>query len=302
MKISRQTREIINIVLFFLVIGVSLTAFVIYPLNKTADLYARSNIDDYNADSTVINDPAPYTDSMFVIDTFRVESDGLTTLAVIQLQGIDSGWAASRGTVMLLPSENSTRDEFVEMADLLIDSGFSVVTMDLRATGRSTATYHGEGRSEAGDLTAVIHYLTLREIIHQPFTVVGFSLGGDAAILAAEENDIISKVIAIEPYLTTRRLQDKLKEKHDMYWFPFYRTVMLFWYEIRSGYAPPYRDLEDIQAVSCETFAFFAQEQSEVKEINSLEKISNPDLLHIGTTPSDNQEIVSEIISIICSQ
>ncbi|MDF1544040.1 MAG: alpha/beta fold hydrolase [bacterium] len=299
MKISRQTREIINIVLFFLVVGLLLTAFVIYPLNKTADLYARANIDEYNADSTIINDPAPYADSAFVIDTFQVESDGLTTLAVLHLKGIDSGWTVSRGTVMLLPSEDSTRDEFLEMASQLIDSGFSVIAMDLRATGRSGSAYHGEGYSESEDLSSVIHFLSLRELIHAPFTVVGFSLGGDASILAAHENEIIDRVIAIEPNLTTRRRQDRLKEKYDMYWLPFYRTVMWFWYGIRSGYAPPYRDLKDIKAVACQTYIIMEAESQQDEEVVTIRELSDKGKLSIA--PPDVESVQNQVLELIFS-
>ena len=51
MKLSRQTREIINIVIFLVVVGLLLTFYVIYPLNRTKAIMGRTGLDDYDTDS-----------------------------------------------------------------------------------------------------------------------------------------------------------------------------------------------------------------------------------------------------------
>ena len=300
MKISRQTREIINIVLFFIVAGMLLVTYVIYPLNRTADLYERPDTENYDADSLVINDATAFIKAGLAADTFRVESDGLANLAVVMVAGFHSDWHGAKGTVILLPSENANRDSLIDLATMLVDSGFNVIAMDLRATGRSTGTYKGDGSFEASDLTAVIHYLALREFIVEPLTVVGFSLGADAALLAAHDNEIINRVIAVEPYLTTLRMQDMLKDKFEMYWFPFYRTVMWFWYEIRSGYAPPYRKLEDLKAVPCQTFLFVAKDHQASEEVLKLQELSNSSDLHVEQANQEMKQDIQDILSIIC--
>ncbi|NOY88627.1 MAG: hypothetical protein GXO93_04445, partial [FCB group bacterium] len=76
MKLSRQTKEIIQTVIFLLVIALLVFAYIIYPLNRTKHMLARKNIDSFSNDSLVLNDPTVFTDSGLVVDTFRVEADG----------------------------------------------------------------------------------------------------------------------------------------------------------------------------------------------------------------------------------
>jgi hypothetical protein len=82
-RISRQTREIINIVVFLIVVGGLLYFYVIYPLGQSKALMGRQNLDDYDEDSVLVNDAAAYIEAGLKPDTFRVESDGLTTLACL---------------------------------------------------------------------------------------------------------------------------------------------------------------------------------------------------------------------------
>ena len=43
------------------------------------------------------------------------------------------------------------------------------------------------------------------------------------------------------------------KIKHNSIWFPFYNSVMYWWYDKNAGYAPPYIEVENLQAVTCQT-------------------------------------------------
>ena len=72
-KISRQVREIINIVLFFVIIGVVITAYVIYPLNRTKNTMGRADMGEFNFDSLPANDPSPFFGAGLAADTFRLE-------------------------------------------------------------------------------------------------------------------------------------------------------------------------------------------------------------------------------------
>jgi hypothetical protein len=64
MKISRQTREIINMVIFVLVAALLIVTYVVYPLNRTKAIMGRYNLDDYNEDSLAVNDPAVWTEAL----------------------------------------------------------------------------------------------------------------------------------------------------------------------------------------------------------------------------------------------
>lgn len=304
MKLSRQTREIINIVIFFLVLGILLTFYVIYPLNRTKAALARpeTELPDDLADSlgdTVIfaNDPGPYLDAGLAVDTFRVESDGLTTLSCLYLAPDSTIPADSiRGTVLLIPPEWTDRTAMIPLASALHDSGFAVVTYDQRAMGGSTGEYHGEGRYEATDLEALLAWLEIRNRLAHPLTVVGAGLGAEAALLAAREEGRIDYVIAWYPYLTTTNWLDDLADRNGWLWFPFRRTVMWFWYELRSGYAAPYRDLDRITEVGCPTL-LVAQNIDDSEAIERLREVSPDHMLR--TTTSENRNFETGLDTII---
>ena len=299
MKLSRQVREIINIVVFLLILGIILTLYVIYPLTRTKDAMARADIDrlsdDDDSDSLsdslmVVNDPAAFVEAGLFVDTFRVEADGLTQLSCVFIKPDSTGPIDSaRGTVFLVPPEWSDRTAMIPLAEALIDSGYNVVTYDQRATGGSTGKYHGEGRYEASDLEALLAWLELRNRLVHPLTVVGGGLGGDAALLAAREEGRIDYVIAWHPYLTTTGWLDGLAERKGWLWFPFRRTVMWFWYNLRSGYAAPYREMDQINEVGCPTLVV-EPTSGDSEAIERLREVSPEHLLTIKTTESKDFE------------
>ncbi|MDH4157736.1 MAG: alpha/beta hydrolase [candidate division Zixibacteria bacterium] len=296
-RISRQTREIINIVVFLVVVGALLYFYVIYPLGKSKTLLGRQNLDAYDDDSVLVNDATTYIEAGLAPDTFRVESDGLTTLACLYAAPENDSLPAPRGTVLLVHDEFGDRDSVAGLASLLIDSGFAVIAYDQRSSGRSTGKYHGEGGYEAEDMVALVSYLELREKIVHPLTVVGFSLGGDAALLASLEETRIDRVLAVNPFLSTQRLMVRLTDTHNLLWFPFRKTILWWWYDIRSSYAAPFRTIDDIEPVACPTVLFLPQENIDDQEVVRLKEQSDPELLEIKTPLPDERAILKVIAS-----
>jgi len=294
-------KEIIQTVAVLLVVAILVIVYVIYPLNRVKALMGRVDLDDYSADSLVPNDPAAYIEIGLAADTFQVETDGLTTVACLYMAPSGDSAAPIRGTVLLVHEEGSDRDAMAPLAKLLVDSGFAVVAFDQRASGRSTGKYRGEGQYEASDIVEVIRYLDLRDRVIHPVLAVGFSLGGDAALLAALSERRIDGVVATNPCLTTQRLLDVLRKKHDMYWFPFFRTVMWWWYGIRSSYAASYRNLDDIKGVACRTLLLTTPEEAASREVKRLKELSSLDLLECKMIPGTQEELYSEIIAFASS-
>ncbi len=299
MKISRQTREIINIIVFVVVVAVLIITYVAYPLNRTKAMMGRPNVDDYDADSVIVNNDSLWINAGFAPDTFRVESDGLTTLACLQIWPDSGLFDTIAGTVMLLHAEGHDRDSMLSLARYLTDSGFSVIAYDQRACGRSSGKYRGEGQLEANDAIVMVPYLELRGRIAPPLAIVGFSYGGDAAMLAAQEDRRIDRVAAIEPFVTTRRMQDMQKIEYDTYWFPFYRTLMWWWYNIRSSYAEEYRDVEHIEGVAGRTLALIPTDLQADREVTTLIEQSDAALLTVKALPVDQDALFAEILAFL---
>ncbi len=295
-RMSQTVKEILQLVLFLLIIGVLLTFLVIYPLNRTKAIMARDDIDDFNVDSLPLNDPALFVQAGLFADTFTVEPDAVTSLACLYLTKARGGADSVRGTAILLHDERLDRTSMLQLSSVLADSGFAVVVYDQRATGLSGSKYHGDGQLEATDLEEVIPYLEIRERAIRPIWIVGRSLGADAGLLAALEEERIEGVVAIDPYLTTTRMLDSLRTEHETLWIPFFRTIFWWWYEIRSSYAVPYRTTDDIRAVRCRTLVLTSPDRLNDVEILRLKELSEASTLEIETLPSDDATLIDTIV------
>ena len=306
MKISRQTREIINIVIFVLGVAAVVLTYVVYPLNRTDAIMGRPNLDDYTEDSTAINDPTIWAEAGLLVDTMTVEADGLTNIAclyawptgdaLVDSTTVPPSIDSLAGTAILLHPNSHDRDSMLTLVTAFLGEGFSVAVYDQRAAGRSSGLYRGEGQYESNDLQAIIAYLDLRGKIAHPCVVVGFETGADAALLAAQEAQRIDVVAAVSPYLSTRHMQDVLKKKHDTYWFPFYRTIMWFWYDIQSSYSAPYRNIEHIQALVKPALVLATTDAIQSDEYSKLVELSEPDLLSIRELPTDPGRVIEVIL------
>ncbi len=299
MKISRTMREVINTVIFLLAVALVVTVYIVYPLTRSRVQMVRTDIEEYSEDSTAVNDPDAWVEAGFMPDTFRVESDGLTTLAGLYASPDTAVIDSIRGTVFLLHGFDDTRDNMIPLAKMFSDFGYRIVAYDQRAAGRSTGKYHGEGWYEGQDLGAVISHLEIRSMIVHPLIVVGRDLGGDAGILAALDEERINMVAAVDPYLSTIRLQDRLKEKHDAYWFPFYRTIMWWWYNMRSSYAAPYRETEQLEAVPCPTVLFLSEDANESPEVKRLMELSEEGMLSIEPLPANDEALFEQLMGFV---
>jgi pimeloyl-ACP methyl ester carboxylesterase len=95
----------------------------------------------------------------------------------------DVGGNVNATPVVLMHGGGQTRNAWADAAAALIDSGFHVVSLDLRGHGASDWASDGDYRLDAfiADLTAVIATLP------SPPALVGASLGGIVSLLAAAE-------------------------------------------------------------------------------------------------------------------
>lgn len=157
----------------------------------------------------------------------------------ISFKGTDSkiilkGWLfqsnKSDKAVIMVHSYGSNRLEFgIETVDLIkefLNKGYTVFTFDLRNSGESGGKDCSFGYNEKEDVKAAIKYVSSQGAKH--ITLMGFSTGASAAILAAAESDRVDAVIADSPYsdLHTYFLEN-LDKWTNMPAFPFNRTITL---------------------------------------------------------------------------
>lgn len=296
-KISPLIKEILNTALVLIIVGVLVTAFVIYPLDESKAILGRADLDDYNPDSTVVNDPTAFVEAGLQVDTFSIETDGLTTLAAVYVNPAPTDSATEPGgTTILLHQEQTNRESLIPLAAQLSEKGLAVMVYDQRASSRSTGKYHGDGSLESGDLEAVIAFLDLRGLAPHPLTVIGFSVGAEAALLAAGEESRIDRVAAVDPYLSSERMMNILRQRHDLYWFPFSTSIIWWWYGIRSGYALNFRTSADITGVDNPTLVLLPEDALSSPEVARLKELSPAELLTIQTIPSDTAALETRLV------
>ncbi len=251
-KMSQNVKEIIQVVVFVIVVVGLILVFVTYPLTRTKAYLGRPDMSTYQADSTRPNDVSAFLPLGAAIDTFRVDADGLTDLACIYLAPQPTSdtlgqTATPRGTAILLHADGADRTSMIPLAKALLDSGWAVCLYDQRASGISTAAYRSDGEYEGGDLNEVLAYLRIRDRLRRPLVAVGRQTGADAVLLVSAEEEHFDAVVAVQPYITSDRWLSVLMKEHGMFWIPFPHTLFKFWYELRSGYAPQYRSIETLR-------------------------------------------------------
>jgi pimeloyl-ACP methyl ester carboxylesterase len=300
-KKNQTLKEISQIVVFLLVVGILTFAFVIYPLGQTKTIMGRENIDEYNPDSVLVNDPAAFLEAGLAVDTFRVEADGLTTLACVylkpQLQAAEGAEVSCRGTVILVHSEGADRNSMVPLAQAFLAEGCQVVAYDQRAAGLSTGLYRGDGQYEAEDLVQLISHMEIHEWLTPPVTVIGARLGAETGLLAAAMEPRINAVAAITPYLSTTRMIDAYRAQYDTYWLPFFRTLFWWWYNTRSSYAAEYRETDAVAGVSCRTLILADDSALTTPEFQLIRERSDEGRLVVEPAPDEIPALQNRLVS-----
>lgn len=127
----------------------------------------------------VIGDPP----AAFPAEAVSLESDSGATIAGWHLVG-----KPGRGVVILVHGIGANRLGLLHRAELIQQAGFSTLLIDLRCHGESKSNEADAkvtlGYEERHDVKAAVEYAR-RQHPGEPIGVVGFSLGGAAAVLGS---------------------------------------------------------------------------------------------------------------------
>ena len=103
---------------------------------------------------------------------------------------------ARKTTIVLANGYGDTEQQMLPIADFLHKAGFSVFTYDMRARGRSGGEYVTLGVLEQKDLISTVDYVANRgDVAGGRIGVLGISMGGATAILAAAQDQKIKAVV-----------------------------------------------------------------------------------------------------------
>jgi alpha-beta hydrolase superfamily lysophospholipase len=126
------------------------------------------------------------------------------------------GWLSrapsARGSLLLLPGVRANRLSMVRRAEFLREAGYSTLLIDFQATGESDGEVITFGWRERFDVLAAVQYLKTR-MPGQPVGIIGVSLGGAAATLAASSLHVNAAVLeAVYPSID-RALVNRLETR-----------------------------------------------------------------------------------------
>lgn len=116
-----------------------------------------------------------------------------------------SGWyipSRNRAAVILLHGYGANRLEMLTRAEFLARHGYGVLLYDLRGHGESGGTLRTNGWLDVKDVTAALGFLHNQEDIDlDRIGILGFSVGGQVALRAAAQNELLRAVVADGPSL-----------------------------------------------------------------------------------------------------
>ena len=108
---------------------------------------------------------------------------------------------APRGTVVLLHGWMMNGDSMLPWSLQLAESGYRVITIDLRNHGHSGAGPSGYGTFESDDVVDVIAALRARGEVTGPLYLFGVSYGAATALFTADKlGDQVTGVVAMESF------------------------------------------------------------------------------------------------------
>ncbi len=101
----------------------------------------------------------------------------------------------SRGTVVIAPGGDHTRQVMLSRAAFLVHGGYNVLDIDLRGHGESSGRVISTGLLERNDVLGAIRYVRSRGE-GGPIVLMGVCLGGVASLFAAAESPEVTAVIS----------------------------------------------------------------------------------------------------------
>ncbi len=294
---SKKTKEIVKTTTVLVLVVLIITFYAIYPLIMVPDIISRSDKNNTdNAENSQQNDPTIFIEAGLNPDTLTILTNDNIKLACLYFKPDSLDITPSKGTVILLHSDDTDRTAIIPYISPLLDSGLIVIAYDQRACGLSSGSYHFAGDYEADDLVDLIAYLNIHEMLTSPIIAVGFNLGADAVIGASREESRISAVIASDPYLSSSRWIAKRKEIFELLSIPLNNMTYYWWFQKLTGYPFDRTFAADLQPIETKTTIFVPDNEIETEEVIKLKEISQPEFLTISSMSVDNNELQDAVL------
>jgi hypothetical protein len=300
---SKKTKEIVQTSTVITVVVLFIIFYVIYPLIVIPKMTARPDRDKFDdSDFILPNDPSFFTQLGLMPDTFAVMSNDNIHLAALYFSPAQTD-SAPKGTAIILHPDDTDRTAIADLIQPILDSGLAVVIYDQRASGKSGGKYHFGGNLEADDLTELISWLSIHGRLPSPVAVIGFETGADAAINAARIENRISKVIAIDPCLTTSKWMNRRMDRYGALPILLPTMTYFWWYQKICSYPDSRTGVDDIKPLETSTLIIYgSQGDLTGPEITKLRTVSPSDKIQVLLSPPTKEELFQLIAGAVGSK
>src|SRR3989344_7078627 len=135
-----------------------------------------------------------------------------------------------KGTIILAHGWAGSKEGLLDYASFLNKNRYNTLLFDFRGFGESEGDYTSLGYYEKYDILGGVDYLKSRNDIYlQNLGGYGFSMGGAALVLAAENNEEINAIILDSTYTTAHQnIAMRFKEVYGFPKFPFATSLTFF--------------------------------------------------------------------------
>lgn len=217
----------------WLIYGLVAISAVLLSITITLSLIARKLVQSlisHPVDVRQMVDATPSDYGMPYEDVTITSDDGLRL----------AGWympGSNGAAIMLAHGFKSNRASMLEEAEMLSDSGYSVLVLGLRAHDSSEGDLITFGMQEMRDWQAWFQYLLNREEVDSArIGAMGTSLGASEAIQFASINEGIAAVVAHSPFSSIDdTMPTSIPALTGLPDFPF-APMMEFWAEQELGF------------------------------------------------------------------
>jgi pimeloyl-ACP methyl ester carboxylesterase len=117
----------------------------------------------------------------------------------------------ARGTVIISPGGDHTRQVMLPRAAFLVHGGYNVLAIDLRGHGESGGRVISPGLLERNDVLGAIRYVRSRGE-RGPIALMGVCLGGVASLFAAAESPEVTAVVTDSSFPSGLDVFHRLRE------------------------------------------------------------------------------------------
>jgi pimeloyl-ACP methyl ester carboxylesterase len=297
---SKKTKETVQTIAVLVVGALLIIFYILIPLLTVSDMTARENRDEIEDGSyEPVNDPAYFVENGFTPDTFSVVSQDNIRLAALYFSPDSARFEQAGATVILIHPDDTDRTAMLPYLNPILDSGWAAVAYDQRASGLSGGIYHFAGDYEADDLVDIIAYLNIHDRLRRPLLLVGYQLGGDAAINASREEQRIDAIAAVNPYLTSARWLEAREKKEGAVAIPFHNRVYFWWFRKISGFPYSRTDADDLLPVEIDLLILADKGNIASDAYQTLKEISPAGTVDIEPIPDSQAQVLERIMEFL---